>query len=258
MALLLIYFTQRKMVASITYKQKTFRVDFSKPMDISLPVMVGGVKAWYVPEPLIEPVRMGDWVGEVAQGGSVNFKNITFNPHGHGTHTECVGHISKEFYSVNKSLKQFMFMAELVTILPKEVGGDLIITKQILETFIEDKTPEALIIRTLSNSEAKTHKDYSNTNPAYINEEAMKYIVEKGIQHLLFDTPSVDKEVDNGALLAHKAFWQYPENTNTQRTITELVYIPNTIYDGTYLLDLQVAAFENDAAPSRPLLYRII
>ena len=136
MALLLIYFTQRKMVASITYKQKTFRVDFSKPMDISLPVMVGGVKAWYVPEPLIEPVRMGDWVGEVAQGGSVNFKNITFNPHGHGTHTECVGHISKEFYSVNKSLKQFMFMAELVTILPKEVGGDLIITKQILETFI--------------------------------------------------------------------------------------------------------------------------
>jgi kynurenine formamidase len=169
-----------------------------------------------------------------------------------------VGHISKEFYSVNKSLKQFMFMAELVTILPKEVSGDLIITKQILETFIDDKNPEALIIRTLSNSDAKTHKDYSNTNPAYINEEAMKYIVEKGVQHLLFDTPSVDKEVDNGTLLAHKAFWQYPENTNTQRTITELVYIPNTIYDGTYLLDLQVAAFENDAAPSRPLLYRMI
>ncbi len=246
------------MTATITHKGKIFRVDFTKPIDISLPVAIGGVKAWYVDEPVIEPVRMGNWVGEVAQGGSVNFKNIMFNPHGHGTHTECVGHISKEFYSVNKSFKQFMFMAELITVLPKEVNGDLIITKKILETFIEDKSPEALIIRTLSNSEAKTHKNYSNTNPAYINEEAMKYIVEKGVQHLLFDTPSVDKEVDNGALFAHKAFWEYPQNTNTQRTITELIYVPNSVYDGTYLLDLQVAAFENDAAPSRPLLYRII
>lgn len=246
------------MIATITHKQKTFRVDFSKPMDISLPVTVGGVKAWYVPEPIIEPVRMGDWVGEVAQGGSVNFKNITFNPHGHGTHTECVGHISNEFYSVNQSLKQFMFMAELITVLPKELNEDLIITKEILEIFLRDKTPEALIIRSLSNNEAKQHKNYSNTNPAYINEEAMKYIVGKGIQHLLFDTPSVDKEVDNGALLAHKAFWEHPQNTNTQRTITELIYVPNSIYDGTYLLDLQIAAFENDAAPSRPLLYRII
>jgi arylformamidase len=246
------------MIATITDKQKTFRVDFSKPMDISLPITIGGVKAWYVNEPVIEPVRMGDWVGEVAQGGSVNFKNITFNPHGHGTHTECVGHISKEFYSVNKSFKQFMFMAELITVLPEEINGDFIITKKILKGFLEDKNPEALIIRTLSNSEAKTHKNYSDTNPAYINEEAMKYIIEKGVQHLLFDTPSVDKEVDGGALLAHKAFWEHPQNTNTHRTITELIYVPNTIYDGTYLLDLQVAAFENDAAPSRPLLYRII
>lgn len=246
------------MIATITHKQKTFRVDFSKPIDISLPVVKGGVKAWYVEEPVIEPVRMGDWIGEVAQGGSVNFRNITFNPHGHGTHTECVGHISKEDYSVNNSLKLFMFLAELITVLPEEINGDLVITKKIIETFIKDKTPEALVIRTLSNSEVKIHRNYTNTNPAYINEEAMRYIVEKGIQHLLFDTPSVDKEIDEGALLAHRAFWEYPQNTNTHRTITELIYIPNTIFDGTYLLDLQIAPFENDAAPSRPLLYRVM
>ena len=151
-----------------------------------------------------------------------------------------------------------MFMAELITVLPEEINGDLVITKKVLELFLADKNPEALIIRTLSNSEAKTHKNYSDTNPAYINEEAMKYIIERGVEHLLFDTPSVDKEVDGGALLAHRAFWQYPQNTNVHRTITELVYIPNSIYDGTYLLNLQVAAFENDAAPSRPVLYRVI
>ncbi|HWY38581.1 MAG TPA: cyclase family protein [Bacteroidia bacterium] len=246
------------MTATITHKGKTFRIDFTKPIDISLPVAKGGVKAWYVSEPVIEPVRMGDWVGEVAQGGTVNFRNITFNPHGHGTHTECVGHISKEFYSVNKSLKQFMFVAELITVLPEEINGDLVITKKCIEPFLEGKTPEALVIRTLSNSEVKTQKNYSNTNPAYIHHEAMQYIIDKGIEHLLFDTPSVDKEVDGGALLAHKAFWEYPKNTNTARTITELVYIPNTIFDGPYLLNLQVAAIENDAAPSRPVLYRVI
>ncbi|MBS1646725.1 MAG: cyclase family protein [Bacteroidetes bacterium] len=246
------------MIASISYKQKTFKVDFSKPIDISLPVQVGGVKAWYVPEPLIEPVRTGNWVGEVAQGGSVNFKNITFNPHGHGTHTECVGHISKEFYSVNKSLQKYLFLAELITVLPEEIEGDFVITKKALELFLQDKNPEALVIRTLSNGEEKTHKNYSNTNPIYIQEDATQYLIEKGVLHLLFDTPSVDKEVDGGALLAHKAFWEYPQNTNTQRTITELIYVPNTIYDGSYLLDLQIAPIENDAAPSRPLLYRIL
>jgi arylformamidase len=246
------------MTATITHKGKTFRIDFTKPIDISLPVSVGGVKAWYVGEPVIEPVRMGDWVGEVAQGGTVNFKNITFNPHGHGTHTECVGHISKDFYSVNKSLSQFMFIAELISVLPEEVNGDLIITKKVLELFLADKNPEALIIRTITNGDEKLHKNYSSTNPAFINEEAMKYIVEKGIEHLLFDTPSVDKEVDGGALLAHRAFWNYPEKPNTTRTITELIYVPNSIYDGAYLLNLQVAAIENDAAPSRPVLYRVI
>jgi arylformamidase len=246
------------MTGTITHKGKTFRVDFTNPIDISLPVSVGGVKAWYVGDPIIEPVRMGDWIGEVAQGGTVNFKNITFNPHGHGTHTECVGHISKDFYSVNKSLSQFMFVAELISVLPEEINGDLVITKKVLELFLADKNPEALVIRTISNSEEKLHKNYSSTNPAYINEEAMKYIVEKGIEHLLFDTPSVDKEVDGGALLAHRAFWNYPEKPNTTRTITELIYVPNSIYDGSYLLNLQVAAIENDASPSRPVLYRII
>lgn len=246
------------MTATITHKGKTFRVDFTHPIDISLPVTPGGVKAWYVGEPVIEPVRMGDWVGEVAQGGTVNFRNVTFNPHGHGTHTECVGHISKEFYSVNKSLRQFMFLAELITVLPEEIDGDRVITKKTLELFLHDKSPEALVVRTLSNNDEKLHHNYSNTNPAYIHEDAMRYIIDKGIEHLLFDTPSVDKEVDGGALLAHRAFWQYPQNTNTTRTITELIYIPNNIYDGEYLLELQVAAIENDAAPSRPVLYRVI
>jgi len=48
-----------------------------------------------------------------------------------------------------------------------------------------------------------------------------------------------------------------PENPDYTRTITELIYVPNSVTDGEYLLELQVAAFENDASPSRPVLYNI-
>ncbi len=246
------------MLATITHNNKNHHVDLSKPIDISLPVKVGGVKAWYVDEPKFEAVRMGDWVGEVKQGGSVNFRNIFFNPHGHGTHTECVGHISAANYSVNDSLKQFHFVAKLISVSPEEINGDFVITQKTLEPFLENDLTEALIIRTIENTEEKQNKNYSNTNPAFIDEDAMKYIVEQGIQHLLLDTPSVDKEVDGGKLLAHRTFWQYPEHPNTFRTITEMVFIPSGIEDGMYLLNLQVAAFENDAAPSRPVLYSLI
>ena len=44
------------------------------------------------------PVVAGDFVGSTASGGPVNFFNIRVNPHGNGTHTECVGHIAREPY----------------------------------------------------------------------------------------------------------------------------------------------------------------
>ncbi|TND10511.1 MAG: N-formylkynurenine (Aryl-) formamidase [Bacteroidetes bacterium] len=249
------------MFATINHKGKTYKTDLSQPLDISIPMRASeqSVRAWYVDPMRIEPVRMGDWVGEVKQGGSVNFRNIFFNPHGHGTHTECVGHISNEDYSINQELKTFFFIAEVVTVLPEQRDdGDFVITKTILENVLDGKRPEALVIRTLSNSPAKLTANYSNTNPPYINAEAMQFIIGSGIDHLLLDMPSVDKEVDGGKLAAHKTFWEYPENTQAHRTITEMIYVPNTVYDGPYLLNLQFAPFENDASPSKPVLYRII
>ena len=248
------------MIAKITHKGKSYNVDLDKPIDISIPLRTGeeNVNAWYVPPVSIEPVRMGDWVGDVKQGGSVNFRNILFNPHGNGTHTECVGHISKEDYSINQSLKKFFFIAELITVLPEETAeGDFIITKQHIENCLEGRHPEAIVIRTLDNGIAKINRHYSNTNPPYLHHDAAAYMDALGIDHLLIDLPSVDKEVDGGLLLAHHAFWQYPHNTQLQRSITEMIYVPNNVYDGTYLLNIQIASFENDASPSKPVLYRM-
>ena len=81
---------------------------------------------------------------------------------------------------------------------------------------------------------------------------------ELGVEHLLIDLPSVDKEKDDGQLLAHRAFWNHPDNPKRGSTITEFIYVDNKVVDGTYLLNLQVAPFHNDAAPSRPVLYQFI
>lgn len=248
------------MISKITHKGKSYNVDLASPIDISIPLRAGenNVNAWYSAPVKIEPVRMGDWVGDVNQGGSVNFRNIFFNPHGNGTHTECVGHISKENYSINQCLKTFFFIAELITVLPEQTSeGDLVITKKMIENCIEDKRPQAIVIRTLDNSVSKINKQYSNTNPPYLEAEATQLIDALGIDHILIDLPSVDKEVDGGKLASHHAFWQYPHNTKLNRTITEMIYVPNNVYDGSYLLNLQIASFENDASPSKPVLYQL-
>lgn len=248
------------MFASITHKGKTWKTDLDHPIDISIPMRASeqSVRAWYVDPIRIEPVRSGDWVGEVKQGGSVNFRNIFFNPHGHGTHTECVGHISAEDFSINAELKKFFFIAELISVLPEQLeNGDFVITKRMLEICLEGKNPEAVVIRTISNTPEKLVHNYSNTNPPYVDAEALRFLTANGVDHLLLDLPSVDREQDDGKLLAHRAFWEYPENTQRHRTITEMIYVPNDVIDGSYLLNLQIAPFENDATPSKPVLYRI-
>lgn len=242
-----------------------FQIDLSKPIDISIPLSNTDKNpiAWYIEKPEIEPVKFGDWVGKVSEGSSTNFNNIFFNPHGHGTHTECLGHITREFYSINQCLKQFFFTAELISIEPENVNDDLVITKHQIEKALKGKNPEAIVIRTLPNLQTKKSTNYSKTNPPYLAEEAATYIREIGIQHLLIDLPSVDREEDEGKLLAHKAFWNVKDVNNLNAdarlncTITEMIFVEDEIQDGSYFLNLQIASFENDASPSKPILYKI-
>lgn len=214
-----------------------------------------GPRAWYQNNPVFEPVRMGDWVGEVKSGGAVNFRNIFFNPHAHLTHTESFGHIAEEIYSVNRIKFPLFIPALLISVEPKQSGTDLIIDDHQIQKVDSEKWAEALLIRTLPNSDHKKNKNYSNENPPYLSSNAGRLIASSRIKHLLIDTPSVDKERDEGKLDVHHIFWNYPENPRKQHSITEMFFAGNEIPDGYYLLNLQVAPMENDAAPSRPILY---
>ena len=249
------------MVATIEYNSKKYKIDLSKPLDISIAIDTTkeNVNAWYLDDPKIFPVSEGDWTGSVLQGADVNFNNIQFNPHSHITHTECVGHITEEVHSINKNLEKFFFLAEVVTIAPEQVENkDFVISKKQLQYALGNKKREAIVIRTIPNLSEKKSMRYSNTNPPYLLEETAEYLKEKGIEHLLIDLPSVDKEKDEGKLLAHNAFWNTRGTIRMQATITEFIYVSNNIKDGTYFLNLMIAPFENDATPSKPTLYEII
>lgn len=241
----------------LNFKKETY--DLSKPLDISIKMHkgFGQVNAFYAPPFRIQPVKEGDFIGATKLGGPVNFMNLQINPHGNGTHTECVGHIALEEYNVNECLTDFFHKATLISVYPGlESNGDKIIDlKHIQAMFENDSTIKALIIRTLPNHDDKCSRSYSGTNPPYLTAEAMEYIVSQGIEHLILDIPSVDREQDEGKLACHKIFWNYPKAPRLHCTITELAFIPDTIADGNYLLHLQIPNISCDAVPSRPVLY---
>jgi len=250
------------MIIQTIINDKSYSVDLSKPIDIS--IAVGQVKCFYAPDVEMQPYESGDFIGAVNKGAPVNFFNVHFNPHGNGTHTECLGHITPEQESVNEKLKQFHFPAFLVTVpLVKLENGDQVITLEQMESSLPIKIPKGIIIRTSPNESVKLTADYSGTNPPYLEAKAMKFLVEHGVEHLLIDTPSVDREVDEGILASHHVFWGLDsdgtvnDDNRNACTITELIFVPNEIKDGMYLLNLQIAPFTLDATPSKPILYEL-
>lgn len=245
------------------FSSDKYQVNLNKGIDLSITLRGGenNPRAWYVGPPRFVPVRTDDWTGVVKEGGSVNFRDIYFNPHGHGTHTECLGHITPEIYSINALLTTHFFEAELVSIQPSELvqSGqiDRVILAKDLAKVLENKKCEALIIRTLPNKQEKLQKNYSATNPPYIHTDCLALMQKAGVKHLLIDLPSVDRELDGGVLAFHHGFWGVPDNPQMDKTITEFIFVPDDVKDGRYLLNLQVAPFENDAAPSRPVIFEM-
>ncbi len=187
----------------------------------------------------------------------MNFTDVCFNPHGHGTHTECLGHITKEAESIDRQLRiaslPVLMPCLIHTVDPDFVDGDRVVLPKKLPE--DTPLPPAFVLRTTPNSDDKKAQTWDNTNPPYLHPDFTLELVGRGVNHLLIDLPSVDKEVDGGALLSHRAFFGVPLNPRHNATITEFIYVPNKVNDGLYALNLQIAAFDLDASPSRPILF---
>lgn len=244
-------------------------------VDISIPLRFGEAQpnAYGVPPATGEACKAGTLVGDTRQGGSCNFEEYSLIPHCNGTHTECVGHITKERISVRDCLKDVLMSALVVSVEPVNgtdcadsyacdyEDGNIVITAESLRAAVGPETADALILRTLPNDDSKLSRSYSDARVPFLSNDAMKLINALGFRHLLVDLPSIDRLSDEGKLSNHRIFWgmqpgstDRPSDEFCAKTVTELIYVPSKIEDGLYELNLQIAPFDSDAAPSRPMI----
>jgi hypothetical protein len=308
-------------VGLIDFGQGEVRIDLSRPISLAIDLDFSDRQPRHfgAPQATSRPFAVPGFSGSVEHGASCNCQTLTLIPHCNGTHTECVGHLTREPLDAHRVAPLGFIPATLVTVEPVAAGtsregtdptpqpDDQLITRHALEKSwlaataavtsvapatgagatrttgvgaggvrgaetaagaITSKTtpahfePRALIIRTLPNKPDKQHRDYNDSTPPYLSREAAELLIERGIEHLVVDLPSIDRARDEGRLTAHRIFFGLPpgstalaQATRARATVTELAYIPDAACDGPYLLELQVPALGGDAVPSRPLLY---
>jgi len=245
---------------------KQWRVNLDQGVDISVSMGPEGdnPSAFYIEAAQFAPIRVGGFVGSVREGGSANCETLTLCAHGNGTHTECVGHITVDRICLTDVLKSSWFDAQLVSV---DIGDIGYIRLADVKSWLLLGT-EALVIRSRPNGISKKQQVWSGNNAPYFEPEALAHLRDSGVMHLLTDFPSVDPEEDEGKLSAHHEWWGVPQrfvggcvqgltasHARYGATITELIFVPESLGDGRYILNLQVPNLRTDAVPSRPVLY---
>jgi kynurenine formamidase len=267
--------------ARITLGGCELAIDLAAAVDLAIPLDLHGPQPRHfaAPAATAQALEVAGFTGSVAHGASCNCEIVTFIPHCNGTHTECAGHLTREPLDAYRVVPSGLIPALLLSVTPVAAGSaredtdpapeerDLLVTRQALQQAwpaAAPFAPRALVVRTLPNPPAKQHRDYSGQNAPYLSRPAAQLLVERGIEHLVIDLPSIDREHDAGRLTAHRIFFGIPPGATqlksaarVQATITELAYVPDSLRDGPYLLELQVPALSGDAVPSRPLLYAL-
>ena len=269
------------MNARLEVDERAVRVDLACPFDLSVELDFHGLQARHfgAPRASSQPYSVPGFAGSVARGASCNCESITLIPHCNGTHTECAGHLTREPLHAQRIVPRGLLPALVLSIDPVRPDrtsassdpapqpNDRLVTRSELHAHWAAElpfVPRALVIRTLPNEPAKRARDYTDMTPAYLTSEAARYLIERDVEHLVVDLPSIDRAHDEGLLTAHRLFFGLPPGDSAlahasrrQCTVTELAYIADDVADGPYLLQLQVPAINGDAVPSRPLLYRL-
>ncbi|HVS77481.1 MAG TPA: cyclase family protein [Steroidobacteraceae bacterium] len=269
------------MKARLEVDGREVRIDLERPLDLGVELDFDGpqVRHFGAPRASSQPYSVPGFPGSVARGASCNCASITLIPHCSGTHTECVGHLTREPLHAQRIVPRGLLAALLLSVKPVSAGetpessdpvpqsGDRLVTRAALQAGWPAALPfaaRALLIRTVPNEAGKRSRDYTDTTPPYLTREAARYLLERGIEHLIVDLPSIDRARDEGRLTAHRIFFGLAPGDSAlahaarpQCTVTELAYMTDDAADGPYLVQLQVPAINGDAVPCRPLLYRL-
>ena len=269
------------MIIQVSHNKQDYKIDTKQSLDISIPYNFNGAQPnFYDVNPgKSSPLKFAETSYSVADGAGCNVPETSMNIHCTGTHTEYVGHLLKNPGDIGMVLKDILIPTILITVNPKLFNdtnefyhcpvkdNELVISAGSICTKFEkwqEFKPQALIIRTTPNTEDKKYHQFTITPPPFFSNDALELIYKLEIDHLVVDLPSIDRMSDNGILGNHRIFWgdgSNPKgevNPNSINTITELAYIRDEVIDGFYFLNIQIPHFQCDAAPSRPILMKMI
>lgn len=264
---------------------RRWRVQLDTPIDLAMPLDFEGPQPslWGLPRAGVEPVCVGAFVGDVRAGGSVNCATVTVTPHGNGTHTESVAHITDIALAPHTLVSPGLCTALLVRVpsVALDVSGehydgtsastDRVVTREQLivgwarawdvAACEPMASIDALVVALTPSPHWRTRGE--DPNPPYFTVAAMDWLREHVTRHLLVELPSVDRADDGGGTPNHHRFWEVPAGgvhteAPSQRTITEWLDVPEDASEGLYLLELALPAWLTDAVPSRPQLYRLM
>lgn len=260
------------MIGRLDWHGQSLEIDFARGLPLAIPLDPHGPQpSFFAAEPArAEPLEVGDYLGSVARGGSCNAETLHYTPHCHGTHTECVAHLSPERGSAWHEIERTPCLARLITLsaaAPEAstetyaaAHGSPLLTRAELEPLLSSAaTVHALVVRTLPNAPDKQHRDYAQVAPYPVfSDEAMKALAASELRHLLVDTPSLDAAQDGGQLSNHRRWWGLSApgpGHATRRSVTEMIYVPDGLPDALYWLQLGLQPLISDAVASDPVIY---
>ena len=260
------------MNVSIEYNKKAYRINSNNGESITIPMNFNSnnnPKFYDESNPIKESYTSNDITYDIEKNAGCNVPVVKFNVHCSGTHTETGAHIFKESQSIGELSNLNFIPSRLITVRPQEQSNDVyhvkydsddqVITKKILKNSLDSFSDflECIIIRTLPNNKDKIKFNYNRHTHPFLSNDAIYYLKEKTVKHIIIDTPSIDRSDDGGQLKNHKIFFTN-DNTINENTITELAFIPNHCIDGRYFTCIGYPKFHLDAAPSNPVIYKVI
>ena len=198
------------MIINIFHNNQDYKIDTKISFDISIPYNFNGAQPnFYDVNPgQLKPFKSGGIIYSVAAGSGCNVPEISMNIHCSGTHTEFVGHLLANTGDVGILLKDILIPAVLITVDPnlfasvKESyhcdvnNNEFVVSRESVQNEVkkwEAHQARTLIIRTTPNTEDKKYYRYTQNIPPFFTNDALRYIIDSDIEHLVVDLPSIDR-----------------------------------------------------------------
>ncbi|MCP4499207.1 MAG: cyclase family protein [Deltaproteobacteria bacterium] len=266
----------------LMFQGMSFRADFSDAYSLSRTLSfnddVDG--AFGLPAATAKAVELGEFVGDTQRGGSVNCMTLVLHPHGDGTHIESAAHVEAEAPLLDAIHTPQLCLAAVLllsatrfsdtdeTYIEYANDDDWVLTRAALDAAwreLQERdgplNPQAIILGRLDDGDN-----------AYLTNEAMQFLRERSLTHLLVEEKSIDR-LDDGGLLANHRVWfdlaprgeKQADLSQNRKTLSEMIRSPlsfvermNPVQRGRFcLLSLPIPPWRTDAAPIVPSLFSL-